>query len=409
MNIFSPDVWEEWQNPWWFLALIPLALGLFLRTRKYYVEKLHSYLLAEKKGRIRMKIRFALPSLFEAIGLIFFVIALADLTLTHRSVTEKATIHRFISWVDSSSSMTWVQKPGWSYAVPSAIQCKGKVVKFFPRIDGACQALYRIVEEVGQAVKKKSRNERDLIGIGQFATNSFVVSYPSSDYASLREKIDRMNLKSPGILGIYTNMHLGMWDMYLMILDRNMKKDSGLTYLTGREMLVLARSLEPGRSGANYVPPSELREKLLKLRAELKDTVLILITDALVHQMSNVLDIPPYSLKKMLELATFLEMPVYFISTDEFHAELKRLARATGSGPVGGKQRGDFLVVKKERDYYSIGELIANVIRERLNMTVFVHVERRESYAEWFMALGLTSLVIAVVLQQTISRSLTRS
>lgn len=409
MNILGSDTWAEWRNLWWFLALIPLALGLFLRTRKYYVVKLHSYLLAEKRGRIRTKIRFALPSFFEAIGLILFVIALADLTLAHRSVTEKATTHRFISWVDSSSSMTWKQKPGWSGVIPSAIPCKGKDVKFFPRIDGACRALYRIVEEVEQAVKEKGRNEKDLIGIGQFATDSFVVSYFSSDYARLRDKIDRMSLRSQGILGIYTNIHLGMWDMYLMILDRNTKKDSGLTYLTGREMLVLARSLEPGRSGANYIPPSELIEKFLKLRAELKDTVLIMITDALVHQVDNVLNVPPYSLKKMLELASFLEMPVYFISTDEFHMELKRLARATGSGPVGGKQRGDFLVVKKERDYYNIGELVANILRERLGMVVFVPVERRESYAEWFMALGLTSLVIAVVLRQTISRSFTRS
>lgn len=409
MNIFSPGTWVEWQNPWWFLALIPLALGMFLRTKKYYVGKLHSYLLVGKRGRIRTKVRFALPSFFETIGLILFVIALADLTLTHRSVTEKATTHRFISWVDSSSSMTWKQKSGWSGGIPSAIPCKGKEVRFFPRIDGACRALYRIVEEVEQAAKEKGRNERDLIGIGQFARDSFVISYPSNDYARLREKIDRMSLRSWAILGIHTNMHLGMWDMYLMILDRNTKKDSGLTYLSGREMLVLARSLGPGRSGANYVPPSELREKLLQLRAELKDTVLIMITDALVYQVSNVLNVSPYSLKKMLELAAFLEMSVYFISTDEFHPELKRLARATGSGPVGGKQRGDFLVVKKERDYYNIEELIINILRERLGRVVLVPVERRESYGEWFVVLGLTSLVIAVVLQQTISRSLTRS
>lgn len=392
----------EWQNPWWLILLVPLFVGLFFRHHSASLMKAYAHLVIKGKWRwIRTQIRFGSPLFFAFLMMLSIVAAAVDFTRAHTVISEKKSRQRIFSWADSSSSM-------YDFSTPlDSITCE-KNAKFFPKIQGVCRALYRLIDDISvSAAKKTDLLEKDLISIGQFATYSYVIAYPSSDYPRLREKVDKMEFKSRDILGIYTNIHLGMWDMYLMALDRNLRQESGFTPLSGKELKLLASSVAPGGLSREYVPPRELKEKLLLIRNELRDTVFTFITDALKYQMDQAMDKSPYSLYKQMQLAAFLEVSVVFISTDDFHPELKRLSRLTGFGPPGGKYHGDFLVVKRERDFQNISEIISNILQARSSMTVPVQVQHRESYTEWLIVAALTFCVIMVFLQKTRARSLT--
>lgn len=391
----------EWQNLLWLLLLIPLFVGLFLRRNSNYILKTHSpFLIGKSWKRFLSRTRFILPSIFAFLAMISIIAASIDINRVHTAVGEKKIKHRIFVWVDSSSSM-------YNFSTPmTSITCE-KNAKFFPKINGACRALYRLIKDVSDfAEKKTDSSEKDLVGIGQFATYSYVISYPSNDYRRLNQKIDKMEFKSSE-LGIFTNIHLGMWDMYLMALDRNMRREPNFTPLSGKELKIFAFSVVPGRLSKEYSPPRELKEKISLIKNELSDTVFVFITDALKHQMDQAMNKTPYSLYKQMQLAAFLEVPVIYISTDDFHQELKRLSRLTGFGPAGGKHRGDFLMVKKERDFQNIAEIVSNILQTRFNMTVPVPVLTRKSYSEWLISAALTFSVIVLVLLKTISRSLT--
>lgn len=396
------DIWLEWREPYWLLLLIPIFLGFFFRYSPYYIQKAHQHL--KSRGRIRTKIRFAPPLFFAFLMMLSMTFAAADVTRGYVAAVGKLAVHRIFVWVDSSSSMRWVTTARVSHG---SIKCGSPHVRFYLRIHGACRALERLIDEVSRnAEKKKSFTERDLVGIGQFALNSYVISYPSNDYRRLQEKVKNMEFVSSD-LGIFTNVHLGVWDMYLMALERNLRQGSGYADLSGKELRRLASSLAPGGSEKEYEPPRELREKLLKIREELRDTVFIIITDATLGQMDATLGAGPTSLRKQLQLAAFLGLPMFFFSTDEFHIELKRLTRLTGFGPAGGPYRGDFLTVKKEQDLYNIGEAVSNMLQSRFTLTTPSREERRESYSEWLVLAALTFGAVAVILQKTVARSLT--
>jgi hypothetical protein len=256
---------------------------------------------------------------------------------------------------------------------------------------------------------KKDHGEReDLIGIGQFATHSYVIAYPSQDYNRLREKVRNMQFLSQGILGMYTNIHLAMWDLYLMAFDRNLRSDSKMvTHLSGKELRLLARSLEPESARSSYTPPQELIKKFSLIKEEFHDTVFIIITDALEAQMDLVMNRPPYSLKKQMQLAALLEIPVFYLSVYDYHRELKQLARLTGFGPSEGGNRGDFLIVRQERDFAHIENLVGRILAARFNMTTSRQTERRESYCELCVRLALIFSVLGLVLRKTVARSLT--
>lgn len=391
-----------WQQPYWLLLLIPLFLGLFFRSRTYYLQKTHDYLKARQGERkFWTRIRFSLPLVCMFFAMILVVMALGDATKGYMFVQEQASTHRIFVWVDSSSSM-------YGFTTPlSSITC-GNNTELFPRIYGACRAMFRLIDDVERfSLKKEQGKGEDLIGIGQFATYSYVVAYPSQDYIRLREKARHMEFLSRGVLGIYTNIHLAMWDLYVMALDRNLRNAHTETHLNGKELRLLAKSLEPGSINSVYIPSQELIKKLSLIKEELRDTIFILITDALVTQMDLVMNKPPYSLKKEMQLAAFLEIPVFYLSVDEYHPELKRLARLTGFGPADGKHRGDFLIVRREHDFVHIEDLAATILEARFSMTVSNTVERRESYAEWCVAAALIFSGLGLLLQITVARSLT--
>lgn len=391
-----------WQEPYWLLLLIPLFLGLFFRCRRYYLQKTHDYLKTyQGERKLFTRVRFSLPLLCVFLAMILIVFALADVTKGYVFVEEKARMHRILVWVDSSSSM-------YGFTTPlSSITCRNNA-ELFPRIYATCRAISRLIDDVERfSLKKEQDKGGDLIGIGQFATYSYVVAYPSQDYSRLRGKVQQMDFLSRGILGIYTNIHLAMWDLYLMALDRNLRSDNSMTHLNGKELRLLAKSLEPGSASSAYAPPQELLKKFSLIKEELRDTIFIVITDALVTQMDLVMNKLPYSLKKEMQLAALLELPVLYLSVDEYHPELKRLARLTGFGPADGPQRGDFFVVRREHDFVHIEELVERIIGARFTMTVSHSVERRESYGELCVQAALIFCGLGLLLQKTVARSLT--
>lgn len=399
---FAGYAWIVWQQPYWLLLLIPLFIGLFFRYHSHYVQKTHDYLKTyQKERKFLTRIRFALPLACIFFAMVLLVVALGDVTKGYIVVEEQARTHRIFVWVDSSSSMY-----GFSTEL-SSITCE-KNAEFFPRIYGACRALSRLIGEVERfSLNKEYDKGEDLIGIGQFARDSYVVAYPSQDYGRLRERVRNMQFLSQGILGIHTNIHLAMWDLYLMALDRNLRNANRITHINGKELRLLAKSLEPEGIRSSYMPPRELIQKLSLIREELRDTVFIFITDALVGQMDLVLNVSPYSLKRQMELAAFLELPVFYLSVEDYHPELKRMARLTGFGPPDGDHHGDFLIVRRERDFAHIEELIERILKARFNMITTRSVERRESYGELCVQLALIFSTCGLVLRHTLARSLT--
>lgn len=388
------------ENPLWLLLLIPLVLGLIFRYRSFYFTKVVFYLSPKREGGILRKIRLALPSFFSFLLLLFVVAALVDMGRGYFALSEKQAPQRIFATLDSSSSMYNFNTLG------PPITCKDGA-SLYPRIEGACRAVHNLIKKVEDfGTTKQNKGGANLIAITQFATNSFVISYLTDDYEVLRRKFNEMGWRSPVVLGIYTNIHEATWDLFRLALSRNTEPGTTFTYLDGKEFKLLGEALSP-RASVDFAPPALIEEKLKKIRGELRDTVFILVTDAVGHQMDKVLNTGPQSLKKLMQLAAFLELQVFFISTDEFHLELKQLARLTGFGEEGGKHRGDFLVVKQGDDFKSMTELVDDILRARFSLTTTEKTWRRESYSEWFIALSLLFALLVVVSRLITSRSLT--
>lgn len=410
MMSFGQGAWLELQNPLWILLLIPIVLGLFWRLRVYMVKKAHAHLAplfakgALRIRRIARSINYGVAPACRFTAPVLLALVLADITRAYVFTADKQTAHRILVLVDSSSSMYGFIQSGFK-----SITCKTNG-DFFPRIRGACQALYQLLEELKKSSIAKGPAAKDLVAVGQFATQSYVVSYPTDDYSRLRERIDRLEFYSDAILGIGTNMHLAIWDMYLMALDRNRDRRSGRTYLSDDELRKIGLSLAPGPRDSALVFPLKLQKKLEKIREELRDTTFIVITDALMRYLVYRVEWEgPQSIRRQMQFGEYLQTPWYFLSTDEFYPELARIARLTGYGPAGGKNRGNFLMVKRESDFAHMRELMSHILQSRLGTAVPVKVERRESWAGPFAFAILILLSISVLWNKLFSRSLTTS
>ena len=392
------------EHPWWLLLLIPLVIGFFRRVHSTYISKAHTHIapISLVKGINARKImgwaRRITPILVTALILVCIIVALVDITRGYTIVVGQKMFQRFIIALDVSSSMY-----GFGSELPM-ITC-GKNGVLFPRIRGSCQALLRVVEDIEKETKGEMR-PRILIGLTQWAYKSAVVSYPTSDYKRLREKINLLEFKGHN-LGASTQMHAALWDMFLMALERNLKKNSGFAHLSGRDIQILYGALAPGAKDSILYLPRDILERVVKVKEEMRDTIFIVPTDAVVHFLKDRMDGQHPSLRRLLQLAEVLEIPVYFISTDEDYPELRRLARRTGFGPLGGPQRGDFLMVRKEGEGYLIDEMLRGVFQSRFKLTVPTYEERRESYADLALEIALTLVIFQVLWRKLVTRSLT--
>ena len=392
------------EHPWWLILLIPIAIGIAARIPSAtYFSKAHSHIapVSLRGARARrwwQKFAFAVPGWTRVFVLALIVVALADLTKGYIIVVNQKMFQRFFVSVDVSSSMY-----GFSTSL-STINCKMNA-DFFPRIKGACRALYRLVDEVERETKEE-KSPRIQLALFQFAGRSAVVSYPTSDYSRYRAKIDELEFRDHG-LSSSTLMHDALWDMFLMALGRNMKQDSGFTRLSAKDMQTIYAALAPGPKDSPLYFPRDLAEKLVRVRQEMRDTVFIMPTDAVVWYLADRMDGVYPSIRRLMQLAEFLEIPVYFLSTDEEYPELKRLARRTGFELPERSYRGDFLMVRREKDEYLIDELMAKLLKSRFGLSVSTYEERRESYADLFLELALTILVFGILWRKLVERSLT--
>lgn len=394
--------WKNWENPWWFLLVIIFVLGLFLRQRSHYLKKAHIHfapLYMQPMESTRKVLTQAIPAIFSFLTMLAITGALANFNIGYIRIQEEEASNRIIGSVDTSGSMV-VQRPYTSSPVGAAVVTCNTNSWWYPRAHGACRTLYKLLDEIEMHSKKRKDDSiKDLVGLFVFGTASYVLSQPSSDYAAIRTKVDTFNWKDERISGS-TNFHLALWDMFLMALERNTFKDSGFTYLSGAEIKILGNSL---RAPGNFFPPPFLEDKLKRIRSELRDTVLFLVTDTEI----GALDTPEYSARKLLQLAAFLEMPVYVISVEMFDMNLKNLLKRTGFGPPDGPGRGDLFVVKKERDLYNIEKLVDDILKTRFSLRVSTFREERKFYGWWFVLAALTFASIRVFLKMKFDRSLT--
>lgn len=393
-----------WEHPWWLLLLVPLVIGMATRIPSTYISKAHFHIapFSSVRGislrRIARRVALAILPVTKALILVFVVVALADITRGYTVVIGQKIFQRFIMGLDVSSSMY-----GFSTSL-STITCKQNGV-LFSRIKGSCRALWRVVDDVEKETKGEAR-PRILLGLLQWAWSSAVVSYPTSDYARFRDKVDKLEFNSHG-LGVSTMMHTALWDMFLMAFDRNLKINSGFTYFSGRDMQMIYASLAPGPKESPLYLPKDIAEKIAKVKMEMRDTIFIVPTDAVVFYLQGRMDGQHPSIRRLLQLAETLEIPVHFISTDEDYPELKRLARRTGFGPIGGPQRGDFRVVRKEGDIYLIDEMVGAILQSRFGLSVPTYETRRESYSDLAIEIILTLALFGVMWNKLVVRSLT--
>lgn len=402
------DQWLEWERPWLLLLFLPLLLGWWWSRSHFFFKKSHAYLAhAPMNGNTRLHFmmrwfRFQYPHLLRLIVCCCLIAAMVDVTRGYGVVEEKHGTHRIFLILDSSSSMY-----GFQQVITPSITCT-TTAKFFPRIHGACRALYKMVDEVERFAMTKE-NADDLIGLIQFAFHSYVVAYPTNDYEGLRKRINDLEHYLESILGKSTYMHLAIWDAYLMALERNMQKDSGFTYLSGEEVRNLAIALAPGDSALSpFVVSDGLRAKLEFIRIEMRDTVFIVITDAVVNYLTRFVEEgTPYSIRRQMQFGELLQTPFFYLSTDEFYPELKDLAQRTGWGEQDGPGRGDFLMVKSENDYAQMSALMSRILRERFSMKIQHSIVQRESYAEWFTGVALFFFLLSIWWKKSFGRSLT--
>lgn len=417
----------------WAWLLVPIALGLFWRVRSGYITKVSVRVRQNSAGSF---LRAFFPVGSAVCGLVLLVAALADITRGYAVVEEYLALNRIFVAIDNSSSMY-----DFKSNLTTEIHCADKNLReIYPRIFGACRALHRLVDETEKHANRKRDSEMDRIAFIRFALYSFGQVPPTSDYAHLRRSIEGMNWRVREALGIQTEIHLALWDMYRLALERNRRKESGLAPVSFDDMMALARALapempkvsyNPGDPGTTSVSPSPPQRPdasfslphrwrdttgsdgtpvpglATRIKEEFRDTVFIFITDAAMGQLEKAINASPVSLRKMLDLASIIELPVYFVSTDEPNAVYKRMARKTGFTLDGKDYHGDFLVANRDEGYANLEALIADILEVRFGRTVKVQTERRVSYAGPLALASLTFFVLGVFFRQTVSRSLT--
>ncbi|MBI2048375.1 MAG: hypothetical protein HYT30_00390 [Parcubacteria group bacterium] len=412
------NFWLALTEPYWVLLFFLVAAGFFFKKPGGYIQKVH---VEEAMRRRRFLLRPALPVICGTLALAFLIMALVDVTRGYSVVNEEFQTHRIFVAIDNSSSMY-----NFKYE-DEPVYCADKNLReVYPRIYGACRALHRLVDETEAQARRKSGAEKDHISLLRFALYSFVIVPPTSDYLRLRNSIEGLNWREGYVRtksrndgqDIFTEIHLALWDLYRLALERNRQKEGGAAYLSLEDMNELVLALFPEGENARFSLPHRFRAEeraggervpglAEKLKEELRDTVFIIITDALQAQLQGRLDKPPVSVVKMLKFAEVLELPVYFISTDETHGAYERLAKETGSGPPGSGSRGDFFLVNQDKGYEHIEELVASILKTRFGKKIPVHIERRESYASTSAFAALIFLIFWVFFKETCSRSLT--
>lgn len=335
--------------------------------------------------------RVTIPRLFFFLCAACSVFALADITRTYTVHEDKYAVNRLYITLDNSSSM-------YNFSNGPPIYCTGtKLKREYPRIFNACRAVFKIVDAIEAYVAKKNDGSQDKIGLLRFGLNSFVEMRGSNDYERVRKLVRELNWRDPRT-GIYTEYHLALWDMYQIALQKNFRLADGVVPLDERDRRTLALSLYPENENVRYRVPHALKEKLEKVRADLKDAAFIIITDAQEGQFGARLNKTPVSLIKMMQLAEFVELPIYIISIHADHEIVRKLVEKTGSGPLGGPDRGAFYLLKGEENFEDMDAIVEKILNTRFRVVSTNKRLERESYTPLFAGISLLFLTLGSVL-----------
>ena len=361
---------------------------------------------------------FATSAFFFLAG-VSTTLALADVTRQYSVQVVERTISRLFATLDNSGSMHGF----WSYPHsvienPWPIYCSNANVAHskdarpdinldidielehaLPRVYGSCRMVFRMIDAVERDAVRSKSARKDILGIFRFAQNSYVVTHGTTDYARVRRLMRTLNWRDPRT-GISTMYHIALWDMFQVALQRNFcagsgtcQTEDGIVPLDARDRELIARSLWPESIDVPWTPPPEVLEKLEALRANLSDTALVVITDADKRWFDSALNVAPVSLVKMLSMAEFLEVPVYFISMVDDHELVRPLTERTGRGPMGSPDRGAFFLLTGERDFADMDAVVDNIVSRRFRLVSTKTELRRETYTPFFGLLAAIFLM----------------
>lgn len=400
----------EVRLPWAILLLIPPLLALFLRAppRSSLPKALSRG--DTDDGRIRIWVLRA--AIFSA--LLSMVAASLDITRAYVLERKVHLKNRVIAAVDVSGSMFirgtyrgnvsgW---GGFEYGSGTApvVKCSDEILEFtFPRIFGACRLLRRTIDRIeahGKATGDESKHE---FGLMRFADNTAIDHYPTSDLSRARRTLESIDWMKTNGIGAGTSLHYAVWALMSVALERNRSGRDGATILTDEEILTLERSLAPDQGADGYLPPDEIRPKLDKIKEELRDTALVVVTDA--DGIESTINIYPYSIAKMLRLARYLEVPYHFISIAADAPTLKGYALETGTIAAPG----GFMVVPNEDSLAGMEVMLDGMLATRLARAEMRGVEVRKSFAPLFAQLALGCILLAIFMRETsFARSFTQ-
>jgi hypothetical protein len=379
---------------WPALLLIPLLfLGVWGKTEKHAITKAWE---GEARVTFFSRLRIFLPRFCFALASILIVLAMADITRSFVVVSEQLAVNRLIVTLDNSSSMY-----NFKGSDPAPIRCTDKQLKYeFPRIWNACRAMSQLIDATEAYAKKKGEQRQDKIALLRFGLNSFVEVYGTSDYHRVRKVMSELNWRDPRT-GVFTEIHLALWDMFQVALQKNFRSAKGSVSFDERDRHALLRSLYPEGLDVRYHQPTDIKSKLIELRKDLSDTAFIIITDAHEGQFDGRLDKPPVSLVKMMQLAEYLEVPVYVISINADHERIRKLAEKTGKGPIGGSGRGAFYLLKGEKNYEHMDVIISDILSARFHVDSTHEEVQRESYTSQFAMCAAIFLLLGTILACT--------
>jgi hypothetical protein len=134
------------------------------------------------------------------------------------------------------------------------------------------------------------------------------------------------------------------------------------------------------------------------MRTDLRDTAFIFITDARKDEIDERLEKPPVSLIKMMQLAEFLELPVYVISIDADHEGFRKMAERTGYGPLKGEGRGAFYLMKGEQNFEDMDAIVEKILSNRFRVTSTSDTLLRTSYTTILTITAICLLLAGCIL-----------
>lgn len=386
--------------PWWLLLLPLVLIEIFFRRHQYALQKAHTHVepryvaFHERLTQMRSQVRFTLPTVFKALTYISIVLALAEITRGYVWTEEKLETPNVLLLVDSSGSMFQGRD---SYASTGAkpITCLSvEEMIQYPRMKGMCRALKKFADMSEEIAHSSHQKKKPLVSLMIFARDPAIVLFPTTDYGRLQDQIEHFEW-SADLLGGDTNIHIAFYAALVNLIFRYAPETDTPRVFTEEEIKLLRKSLRP-QSG-HFIPPPELNRKIINISPRIQEWTILILTDAVYDDLKSFETFDP-SFWKLLEFAAYLRLPVYFISTENFLAQLKLAAQKTG---------GDFFLARRDDPLVNIEQIVKEIFEKHLQRTTTVQIQKHESYSWGCTLAGLIFFLSWLTAEYTFARSLT--